>query len=187
MLTGLADAYIANAQPAKAIDYLTALKATRAAAAPPLSASAKTPSSSEASSSSKAAPPVKAATPTSTPASPASASPTSTSAAPTSPPPAAAAADATPGSSVDAAALDLLLAKVYSSWGGHDNDALAAYDGLIKALPEDFRGYLAKGLFLKEHGRKADAERMFLQVGLASTKDSSQTWCGYGVDSCHTL
>ncbi len=71
---------------------------------------------------------------------------------------------ATLDGSADIASLDLLLAKVYSSWRGHDRDALATYDGLIKNRPDDFRGYLAKGLFLKERGQKADAQRMFLQV-----------------------
>jgi len=65
---------------------------------------------------------------------------------------------------IDAATLDLLLGKAFASWRGHDNDALAVYDGLIQTSPEDFRGYLAKGLFLKERGRKADAERMFIQA-----------------------
>jgi Flp pilus assembly protein TadD len=54
--------------------------------------------------------------------------------------------------------------KTYAAWRGHDQDALSTYDALIKAVPEDFRGYLAKGVFLKERGRKGDAERMFLQA-----------------------
>lgn len=32
------------------------------------------------------------------------------------------------------------------------------------AFPKDFRGYLAKGVLLRERGRQGDAERMFLQV-----------------------
>eukprot|EP00775_Hariotina_reticulata_P001571 gene1571-1910_t len=43
-------------------------------------------------------------------------------------------------------------------------DALAAYDTLIGAFPSDFRGYLAKGIFLRDRGRQGDAERMFLQA-----------------------
>jgi hypothetical protein len=31
-------------------------------------------------------------------------------------------------------------------------------------FPDDYRGYLAKGMFLKDKGRKADAERMFMQA-----------------------
>lgn len=54
--------------------------------------------------------------------------------------------------------------KAYAAWRGHDQDALAAYDTLIGAFPTDFRGYLAKGMFLKERGRQGDAERMFLQA-----------------------
>jgi hypothetical protein len=92
--------------------------------------------------------------------------------APPTPAPAAAAADAAgPASSsgraprpLDPVAVQLLLGKAYAGWRGHDPDALAAYDALIKSAPEDFRGYLAKGVFLKERGRRGDAERMFLQV-----------------------
>jgi tetratricopeptide (TPR) repeat protein len=54
--------------------------------------------------------------------------------------------------------------KSYAAWRGHDQDALAAYDTLIRAFPEDFRGYLAKGMFLRDRGRQGDAERMFLQA-----------------------
>ena len=39
-----------------------------------------------------------------------------------------------------------------------------SYDALITRFPEDFRGYLAKGVWLRDKGRRADAERMFLQV-----------------------
>lgn len=54
--------------------------------------------------------------------------------------------------------------KAYAGWRGHDQDALAAYDTLTGAFPTDFRGYLAKAVFLKERGRQGDAERMFLQA-----------------------
>ncbi|GLI64567.1 hypothetical protein VaNZ11_007888 [Volvox africanus] len=88
------------------------------------------------------------------------------------PAPASSGATAASGNAVPSAAVrpldpvgvDLLTAKVYSAWRGHDQDALATYDELIKAFPEDYRGYLAKGVFLKEKGRKADAARMFLQA-----------------------
>ncbi|GIL49744.1 hypothetical protein Vafri_6040 [Volvox africanus] len=98
----------------------------------------------------------------------------STSSVESAPPPAPASSGATAasGNAVSSAAVrpldpvgvELLTAKVYSAWRGHDQDALATYDELIKAFPEDYRGYLAKGVFLKEKGRKADAERMFLQA-----------------------
>jgi len=61
-------------------------------------------------------------------------------------------------------AIELLLAKTYSSWRGHDTAALATYDALVARFPEDFRGYLAKGVFLRDQGRRADADRMFLQA-----------------------
>jgi tetratricopeptide (TPR) repeat protein len=63
-----------------------------------------------------------------------------------------------------AAAAAVAAGKAYAAWRGHDQDALAAYDTLIGAFPTDFRGYLAKGVFLKERGRQGDAERMFLQA-----------------------
>ncbi|MEW5297577.1 MAG: hypothetical protein WDW36_000779 [Sanguina aurantia] len=59
---------------------------------------------------------------------------------------------------------ELLLAKIYNNWRGHDSDALAVYDNITRMYPEDYRGYLAKGMFMKEKGRKADADRMFLQA-----------------------
>lgn len=39
--------------------------------------------------------------------------------------------------------VDLLLGKAYSD-GGRVSDAVAVYDRLISAYPNDFRGYLAK-------------------------------------------
>ncbi|CAI5529432.1 unnamed protein product, partial [Closterium sp. Naga37s-1] len=56
----------------------------------------------------------------------------------------------------------LLLGKAYAAWG-RPGDAAAVYDGLIASRPDDFRGYLAKGLFLKDNGNLAEADRMFLQ------------------------
>jgi hypothetical protein len=60
--------------------------------------------------------------------------------------------------------VELLLGKAYSEWGGHSGDAVAVYDGLISSHPDDFRGYLAKGILLKDQGKASDAERMFIQV-----------------------
>eukprot|EP00877_Chromochloris_zofingiensis_P008322 jgi/Chrzof1/3743/Cz13g07090.t1 len=65
---------------------------------------------------------------------------------------------------LDPVAVQLLLGKTYAAWRGHDTDALGAYDQLIGDHPQDFRGYLAKGVFLKERGRHADADRMFIQA-----------------------
>ncbi|KAL6758335.1 hypothetical protein V8C86DRAFT_2599960, partial [Haematococcus lacustris] len=60
--------------------------------------------------------------------------------------------------------VELLLAKTYSQWRGHESDALATYDAVIARFPEDFRGYLAKGVLLRDKGRRADADRMFIQA-----------------------
>ncbi|XWS20596.1 hypothetical protein CRYUN_Cryun31cG0116100 [Craigia yunnanensis] len=64
---------------------------------------------------------------------------------------------------VDPIQVDLLLGKAYSDWG-HVSDAVAVYDQLISSHPNDFRGYLAKGIILKENGNIGDAERMFIQA-----------------------
>eukprot|EP00877_Chromochloris_zofingiensis_P008320 jgi/Chrzof1/3741/Cz13g07070.t1 len=60
--------------------------------------------------------------------------------------------------------IQLLLGKKCAAWRGHDTDARGAYDQLIGDHPQDFRGYLAKGKFPKERGRRADADRMFDQA-----------------------
>lgn len=54
--------------------------------------------------------------------------------------------------------------QVYSQWDRHDGDAMAVFDGLTQEYPEDFRGYLAKGVLLRKEGRKGDAQRAFLQA-----------------------
>ncbi|KAK7293997.1 hypothetical protein RJT34_16880 [Clitoria ternatea] len=64
---------------------------------------------------------------------------------------------------LDPVQVELLLGKAYSDWG-HVNDALAVYDQLISTHPNDFRGYLAKGIILKENKNIGDAERMFIQA-----------------------
>ncbi|PAN10548.1 hypothetical protein PAHAL_2G100500 [Panicum hallii] len=64
---------------------------------------------------------------------------------------------------IDPIQVDLLLGKAYSDWG-HISDAVSVYDKLINEHPEDFRGYLAKGIILKENGKPGDAERMFIQA-----------------------
>lgn len=69
--------------------------------------------------------------------------------------------------------LELLRGKVFSQWRGHTADAEAVYDALIKTSPDDFRGYLAKAVLLKEEGRKSDAERLFIQAKFYSpTKEA---------------
>lgn len=64
---------------------------------------------------------------------------------------------------VDPVQVDLLLGKAYSDWG-HIGDAITIYDSLIATHPDDFRGYLAKGILLKENGKTGEAERMFIQA-----------------------
>nr|XP_023922912.1 uncharacterized protein LOC112034333 isoform X2 [Quercus suber] len=69
---------------------------------------------------------------------------------------------------VDPVQVELLLGKAYSDWG-HISDAVSVYDRLISSHPDDFRGYLAKGIILKENGKDGDAERMFIQLMLTGT------------------
>lgn len=64
---------------------------------------------------------------------------------------------------LDPIQVELLLGKAYSDWG-HVGDAIAIYDQLISTHPDDFRGYLAKGIILKENKNIGDAERMFIQA-----------------------
>uniref|UniRef100_A0A7N0VHX5 Uncharacterized protein n=1 Tax=Kalanchoe fedtschenkoi TaxID=63787 RepID=A0A7N0VHX5_KALFE len=64
---------------------------------------------------------------------------------------------------VDPIQVELLLGKAYSDWG-HISDAVSVYDGLVSSHPNDFRGYLAKGIILKENGNAGAAERMFIQA-----------------------
>ncbi|XP_016683760.1 uncharacterized protein [Gossypium hirsutum] len=75
---------------------------------------------------------------------------------------------------LDRIQVDLLLGKAYSVWG-HVSDAIAIYDQLISSNPNDFRGYLAKGIILKENGNVGDAERMFIQA---------KRWCCAGSIFC---
>lgn len=64
---------------------------------------------------------------------------------------------------VDPIQVELLLGKAYSDWG-HVSDAVSVYDQLISSHPDDFRGYLAKGIISKENGNVGAAERMFIQA-----------------------
>ncbi|XP_073016686.1 uncharacterized protein [Primulina eburnea] len=66
-------------------------------------------------------------------------------------------------SGLDPIQVDLLLGKAYADWG-HISDAVSVYDQLITNHPDDFRGYLAKGIVLKQNGSTGDAERMFIQA-----------------------
>ncbi|CAH1425366.1 unnamed protein product [Lactuca virosa] len=66
-------------------------------------------------------------------------------------------------SQIDPIQIELLLGKAYSDWG-HVSDAVSVYDQLISSHPDDFRGYLAKGIILKANGKFGEAERMFIQA-----------------------
>ncbi|KAL8122777.1 hypothetical protein AgCh_010957 [Apium graveolens] len=59
--------------------------------------------------------------------------------------------------------VELLLGKSYADWG-HVSDAVSIYENLISSYPDDFRGYLAKGIILQENGNVGAAERMFIQA-----------------------
>ncbi|KAL6137303.1 hypothetical protein ACLB2K_062595 [Fragaria x ananassa] len=72
------------------------------------------------------------------------------------------AASSTTGMQVDPIQVELLLGKAYSDWG-HISDAVSVYDRLISSHPNDFRGYLAKGVILRENVKGGEAERMFMQ------------------------
>jgi tetratricopeptide (TPR) repeat protein len=58
----------------------------------------------------------------------------------------------------------LLEARVYSGWKGHGKDAEEAYARVIAEHPEDFRGYLAKGVFFREIGKPGEADNLFRQA-----------------------
>ncbi|KAL0056221.1 hypothetical protein WJX82_008908 [Trebouxia sp. C0006] len=68
--------------------------------------------------------------------------------------------------------ISLLLGRVYAQWPGHDGQALDIYDKLIQKNPDDFRGYLARGVLFRGEGRQGDAERMFLQARYIAPKES---------------
>ncbi|KAI8474445.1 MAG: hypothetical protein J3K34DRAFT_518183 [Monoraphidium minutum] len=143
IVTGLTDAYIASAQQSKAVSRLTRLRDELAAERRPGAA----PAAAAAAAAGMGVPAVGDG-----PDGGASSSG------------GGGAAATAARRAVDPVAVQLLLGKTYAGWRGHDADAVAAYDALIAAAPEDFRGYLAKGVFLKERGRRGDAERMFLQA-----------------------
>ncbi|KAG2433688.1 hypothetical protein HXX76_008058 [Chlamydomonas incerta] len=183
LLTGLVDAYIANGDYGKAVDALRGVREELRTAAqqpprelPAAAAAASTSAAAATAAASTSQPPMleapaltDAAASTAEPAAastsePAAAAATPTPAASTASTAAAPGPDLPPARPLDPVGLELLTAKSFAAWRGHEQDALATYEELIKAFPEDYRGYLAKGVFLKERGRKADAERMFLQA-----------------------
>jgi len=68
----------------------------------------------------------------------------------------------------------LLEARVYSGWKGHGKDAEEAYQRVITAHGEDFRGYLAKGVFFREIGRPAEADSLFRQAKTLAPKEMAE-------------
>lgn len=142
IVTGLVDAYLADSKPQKAVDYLR--QAKQQLAEPATAGSSSGASSIEGPSTSSSS----------------DGSSSSTSGAAEQ----AQAQQQQPVKPLDDVSLDLMLAKTYTRWRGHDNDVLATYDASIAAHPEDFRVYLAKGRWLREQGRRGDAERMFIQA-----------------------
>ena len=64
---------------------------------------------------------------------------------------------------IDDVDAELLKARVYSGWKGKGKEAEKAFSDVVENHPEDFRGYLAKGVFMREIGRP-DASSMFKQA-----------------------
>ncbi|KAL2641248.1 hypothetical protein R1flu_008835 [Riccia fluitans] len=75
---------------------------------------------------------------------------------------------------IDPIQVELLLGKSYAAWG-KPGDAVSVYDGLIASYPDDFRGYLAKGILLKDQGKTADSERMFIQARYLAPPEAKAT------------
>jgi len=63
---------------------------------------------------------------------------------------------------IDDVDAELLKARVYSGWKGKGKEAEKAFSDVVENHPEDFRGYLAKGVFMREIGRPDEA--MFKQA-----------------------
>ena len=67
----------------------------------------------------------------------------------------------------------LLEARVYSAWKGHGKDAESAYDAVITQHPEDFRGYLAQGVFFRTVGKPDAAEDAFRKAKSLAPSDTA--------------
>ena len=65
---------------------------------------------------------------------------------------------------IDDVDAELLKARVYSGWKGKGKEAEKAFSDVVENHPEDFRGYLAKGVFMREIGRPDEASSMFKQA-----------------------
>lgn len=69
-------------------------------------------------------------------------------------------ADSSSANPADVASVRLLLAQVYASLS-RSEDAIAIYDDLLAADPEDFRPTLGKALVLRRQGEVAEAQPLF--------------------------
>jgi tetratricopeptide (TPR) repeat protein len=65
---------------------------------------------------------------------------------------------------IDGVDAELLKARVYSGWKGKGKEAEKAFSDVVEKHPEDFRGYLARGVFMREIGRPDEATSMFKQA-----------------------
>jgi tetratricopeptide (TPR) repeat protein len=65
---------------------------------------------------------------------------------------------------IDDVDAELLKARVYSGWKGKGKEAEKAFSDVVEKHPEDFRGYLARGVFMREIGRPDEATSMFKQA-----------------------
>ena len=65
---------------------------------------------------------------------------------------------------IDDVDAELLKARVYSGWKGKGKEAEKAFSDVVEKHPEDFRGYLARGVFMREIGRPDEASSMFKQA-----------------------
>jgi tetratricopeptide (TPR) repeat protein len=68
----------------------------------------------------------------------------------------------------------LLEARVYSGWKGHGKDAEEAYQRVIDSNGADFRGYLAKGVFMREIGKPDQADVLFRQAKSLVPKEMAE-------------
>ena len=67
----------------------------------------------------------------------------------------------------------LLEARVQSAWKGHGKDAEIAYEAVIAEHPEDFRGYLAQGVFFRTVGKPDAAEDAFRKAKSLAPNDTA--------------
>ena len=76
---------------------------------------------------------------------------------------------------IDRVDADLLKARVYSGWKGKGKEAEKAFADVVERHPDDFRGYLAKGVFAREIGRPDEATAMFKQAEALVAPDDDDT------------